>query len=138
MFLDSNVIFSGLHSRHGPPAIILEKAAKGEIVAVVSRRVLDEVIRTVGRKLPDALPALKDYLRTSVFEVVADCEPAEADPWEGVLEPGDAAILASAVGAAPDFFVTGDNHFLRNSRLAAPGTEIVSPLEFVQKTGLLD
>ncbi|MBU1670697.1 MAG: putative toxin-antitoxin system toxin component, PIN family [Actinobacteria bacterium] len=138
VFLDSSVIFSGLHSKHGPPAAILDRVAKGEIVAVISRRVLDEVIRTVRKKLPDALPPLNSYLRSSAFEVVEDAEQAEADRWQGVLEPGDADILAAALRAEPDFFVTGDKHFLHNRRLRPPGLQIVSPLELTGKIGLPD
>lgn len=133
VFLDSNVIFSGLHSPHGPPGAILEKAATGDIVAVVSRQVLDEVVRTIKKKLPDALPPLREFLRSSAFEVVADRSPADTRRWEGILEAGDAAILAAAEAAEPDYFVTGDSHFLRNRRLQSlRALEILAPLEFVE------
>jgi predicted nucleic acid-binding protein len=54
VFLDSNVIFSGLYSPKGAPGIIPEHFIKGDISVVVSQQVLEEIIRTVKEKLPDA------------------------------------------------------------------------------------
>lgn len=55
---DTNVIFSGLYSPHGPPGRLLDRYADGELAMVVSRQVLGELVRTVENKLPQALPAL--------------------------------------------------------------------------------
>ena len=51
VFLDSNVVFSGVHSPEGAPGIILEHFVKGSISVVVSQQVLEEVVRTIKAKL---------------------------------------------------------------------------------------
>ena len=55
VFLDSNVLFSGFHSPTGPPGIILRCFVEGKLVVVVSKQILQEVVRTLRKKLPEAL-----------------------------------------------------------------------------------
>lgn len=58
VFFDSNVIFSGLYSREGPPARLLEAYTRGRLEMVISQQVLAEVVRTLEAKIPQALPVL--------------------------------------------------------------------------------
>lgn len=99
VFLDSNVIFSGLYSPEGAPGIILEYFVKGRISVVVSQQVLEEVIRTVKEKLPDALPALRKLLVNAPPDVSADPELPDIKRWTKKLSLGDAAIMAVAIAA---------------------------------------
>jgi len=133
VFLDSNVIFSGPHSPDGPPGAILTHLLDGNITAVVSRQVLEEVVRTFKKKLPRALPALREFLLSSPLKVVGDPEPDEVARWAGVMQEEDASILAAAIAAEPDFFVTGDSHFLNNTRLKKRST-----LAICSPSGLID
>jgi putative PIN family toxin of toxin-antitoxin system len=131
--LDSNVIFSGLYSSQGPPGIILEHFIKGSISLVVSRQVLEEVIRTIKEKLPEALPALRRLLVSIPPEVRADPEPEEIKRWSKKIPAVDAAILAAVVAAQPDYFVTGDNHFIASPDIAEEtGLHIVTPVQFLK------
>ncbi len=132
-FLDSNVIFSGLYSSRGAPAIILEHFIRGKISVVISQQVLEEVIRTVKEKIPDTLPALRRLLISSSLEVVTDPESGEIERLTSSLSIGDAAIIGTAIAAKPDYFVTGDNHFLRNTGLfEGTGLHIVTPAQFLK------
>jgi len=132
VFLDSNVIFSGLYSPRGTPGAILEHFIRGNISVVVSQQVLEEVIRTLKEKLPEALPALKRLLVGVPPEVQADPTPKEIDRWAEKLHVADAAILAAAVAAQPDYFITGDKHFLENPGIAQEtGLHIVTPSQFL-------
>lgn len=133
VFLDSNVVFSGLYSPEGAPGIILEYFIKGNIGVVVSQQVLEEVIRTVKEKLPDALPALRRLLVNTPPEVVADPNLPDIERWTKKLHLGDAAILAAAVSAQRDYFITGDRHFLDNREIAEDaGLRIVTPAQFME------
>jgi len=52
------------------------------------------------------------------------------------LPLGDAAILAAAMGAQPDYFVTGDKHFTGNPGIAEEaGLHIVTPARFLRLLG---
>ena len=128
VFLDTNVILSGLHSPQGPPGVILDRSVSGGIDMLISRQVLDETIRVVREKLPHALPALRRFLEHDPPEICPGAGPARAAAWAGLLDAEDAAILAAAEAAKPDYFVTGDRHFLDNPAIASrSGLAIVSP-----------
>jgi putative PIN family toxin of toxin-antitoxin system len=133
VFLDSNVIFSGLYSPRGSPAIILEHFIAGDISVVVSQQVLEEVVRTIKEKLPESLPALKKLLMSTPPEVTPD-PPLEAIKRRNKkLSIADAAILEAAITARPDYFITGDNHFLGDPRpVEDTDLHIVTPAEFLK------
>lgn len=133
VFLDSNVIFSGLRSPRGAPGTILDHFVIGNIRVVVSQQVLEEVIRTVKEKLPEALPLLRRLLVSVPPEISAD-PPLEAiKRWAKRIPVADAAILAAAVAAKPDYFVTGDNHFIGNPGIAEEtGLHILTPAQFLK------
>ena len=133
VFLDSNVVFSGLYSSQGAPGTILEHFIRGNISVVVSQQVLEEVIRTTREKLPEALPALRRLLVNVPPEVAADPKPEAIERWTGRLSIGDAVILAAAIATKPDYFVTGDNHFIENPGIAEEtGLHIVTPAQFLK------
>lgn len=137
IFLDSNVLFSGFHSPDGPPGAILKHFAEGRFVVVVSQQVLEEVVRTFKTKSPKALPALRDFLLNSPLEVVGDPGPEDVAGWTELLDEGDAVIIASAIAAEPDYFITGDSHFLENNRVKKKsGLEICPPSVLLMILGL--
>lgn len=133
VFLDSNVVFSGLYFPDGAPGSILEHFVNGELRVVVSQQVLEEVIRTVKEKLPDVLSALRSLLVNTPPEVVSDPKLPDVERWTKKLQFGDAAILAAAVAAQPDYFITGDKHFLDNPEIVNnTGLRVVTPAQFME------
>lgn len=134
VFLDSNVIFSGLYSSQGPPGMILERFIQGEFRVVISQQVLEEVVRTVANKLPEALPALRRLLESAPPEICEDPTPEEVAGWAEAINPEDAPILAAAVAAQVDYLVTGDNHFFEKPDIAErAGLRIVAPAQFLER-----
>jgi len=133
VFLDSNVIFSGLHSSSGAPGAILEYFTEGKLEVVISQQVLEEVVRTVKEKLPEALPTLRRLLMSAPPEVSNDPAIEEVTPWARLMNTEDAAILAAAIAAQPDCLITGDKHFLGNPVISEKsGLHIVSPAQFLE------
>lgn len=99
--------------------MVLRLGEAGAVQIVVSRQVLAELERTLRNKAPHALASLTvllDQLRVEVApepgrEVLATCRAL-------VGHPGDATILAAAIAAPADFFVTLDRqHFLDNAKM---------------------
>lgn len=133
VFLDSNVIFSGLYSSKGAPGKILELFIKGEIEVVVSQQVLDEVVRTVKDKLPEALPALNTLLVNTPPEVVPAPEIEKIKKWPGVLSLADAAILAAVHASQTYIFITGDRRFFKSTILSGTGIFIETPATFLER-----
>ncbi|RJP34462.1 MAG: PIN domain-containing protein [Actinobacteria bacterium] len=131
-FVDSNVIFSGLYSDKGPPGTVLEQAVEGRYTMVVSRQVLDEVVRTVAEKLPGALPLLQTLLLNLPLEVCGDPDTRDVVAWSKIVGEDDAPLAAAAAAAQVDLFVSGDNHFLTAAAAAEKrGLRIVSPTGFL-------
>lgn len=133
VFLDSNVIFSGLYSSERAPGKILEYFISGRLNVVISRQVLEEVVRVIKEKLPEALPLLRDLLFSASPEIVADPAPEVVRLLMKKLSAGDAAVLGAAIAAKPDYFITGDNHFLADPGLAKEaGLVIGTPAQFLK------
>lgn len=134
VFLDSNVVFSGLYSSGGPAGTILQRFIEGKLKVVISQQVLEEVVRTIKEKLPEALPALRRLLVNIPLEVVADQSSEEVAQWAKVIHPDDAGILAAAVAAQPDYLITGDKHFFANPGIVEKsGLNIITPAEFLNR-----
>ena len=112
IFLETNVLVSALTTR-GLCWDLLNEAAKDPVCELlVSEAVLTEFTRTLTVKLK-APP-----------EKVSQAGAPLTIP---IPDPDDAPILASALAARADLFVTGDKALLDLAAVA--GTAIVSPRE---------
>jgi len=132
IFLDSNVIISGIYSKAGPPGKILDLHTAGRIQIVVCKFVLEEVIRNIRVKRSKDIPALYAFLSNAPPVVAVDPGINEILLWAKYLSQEDAIILAAAIHARVDYFITGDKHFhsaaLKSQKL---NLKILTPAEFV-------
>lgn len=110
IFLDSNVILSGLLSDKGAPRVILDilclelpflKSATGEYN-------LSEIERNICRRLPAILDVYQSCLPKLRLEIVPLPPPEALKPYSGRIADKDAPVLASAVISGADYLVTGD------------------------------
>ncbi len=118
-FLDTSAVFTAIWSEEGGGRMILRLGEAGAVKIVLCRQVLVELERALRRKAPQALPLLAVLLDRARIEVgpEPDCE-IRSSCQRFVTHAGDAAILAAAVGASADCFVTLDRqHFLQNPDL---------------------
>jgi len=134
IFADASVLVAGAGFRTGASRAVLVMAEIGLYRLVVCRQVLDETERNLRKKLPAALPVFAELMMAINPEVVPDPSPEEVIRWQSVIEPRDAPILAVAVAAAPDRFLTLDvKDFIEPTRVAEKsGLKIETPAEFVQ------
>ena len=136
VFLDTNVLFSGLHTPGGNPHRILEAATVGGIQAVVSTGVLVELVRNMKRKVPSRLADLERFLTSTPLEVVPEPPAHDTEPWLQVGLGTDAPIVAAAVLAEVDYLCTGDRRLLDNSSLVErAGLRVVAPGELMGAVG---
>jgi len=99
---------------------------------VISRRVLDEVVRTIAVKLPGSLSSLQALLLSMPLEVCEDPDASLVEAWSKIVGADDAPIAAAASAVEVDFLVSGDSHFLKAGAAAKRrGLNIVSPSEFL-------
>ena len=132
IFLDSNVIISGIYSKAGPPGKILDLHTAGRIQIVDCRFVLEEVIRNIRVKRSKDIPALYAFLSNAPPIIAIDPDENEILLWAKYLSHEDAIILAAAIHARVDCFISGDRHFhstgLKSQKL---NLKILTPADFV-------
>jgi uncharacterized protein len=112
--LDTNVWLSAL-LWGGLPDQILQRVERGELEAIASESILDELARTIDRpKLQKRLNQLglnRDVLLLAVRQMVVLVRE-EAISVENLRDPKDAIIVAAAIVGNADVIITGDKDLL--------------------------
>ncbi|MBI4318066.1 MAG: putative toxin-antitoxin system toxin component, PIN family [Chloroflexi bacterium] len=130
MFFDANVLFSGIYGGTGAPSTLLDLCTAGKITMIISRQVLEETVRTLREKRPNALPSLQTLLSSLLPPVVDDPTPEEVAAYlPYVSHQEDSPILAAAIKGRADFLVTGNTRHFQSP----PGASVVilSPRELL-------
>jgi len=134
VFLDSNVIISGLLSDRGAPRTILDLLTLKLpfLVGSTGRYNLIEIERNLRKKMPGILSVYKRYLPKLNLKIIPLPRPEELREFSGKIKEKDVPVLVSAIRSKTDFLVTGDEqHF---QKLRSPGDysfKIVTPSEFI-------
>ena len=133
VFLDANVMFSGVYSESGAPKRLLDACALGQFQAAVSRVVLDELARNLRTKAPAALPTLERVFREVSFEMADDPPERETRRWFDAGLGSDAPIIAAAMRVGVDYFCTGDRRVIAHGRAGAlRALNVISPAGLVR------
>jgi predicted nucleic acid-binding protein len=135
VFLDSNVIISGLFSERGAPRMILDILSLNlpVLTAITGDYNVREVERNLTAKLPAALPLFRSCLKIIGFEIVPLPERRSLAPLAGLTSEKDLPVLASAILGKADVLVTGDKQdLLRIPKHNLPFA-VLSPAEFLDE-----
>ncbi len=133
VFLDSNVLFSGAYAGPGAPTRLIDWAVAQRFTPVVSRTVLDEVMRNLRRKAPAAMHRADRVLSRADLEIVPEASEHEARGWHDAGLGSDAPIIAAAEASEVDYFCTGDRRLLQRAKDGKLGRLlVVSPTELVR------
>jgi predicted nucleic acid-binding protein len=134
VFLDTSVVFSAVLSPAGGARKLFLLGEAGFLKLIIGPNVLRECDEVVRRKVPVSLPTLAQLLEIGRVEIspTPTIEMIEmARIWVG-YEP-DAYVLAEAIRAEPDWFVTHDKeHFLRESEDLKFDFQIGTPGDLLQ------
>lgn len=116
VFLDTSALFAGIWSAEGGGRLILTLGEIGAIDLLISPHILRELEGALRRKAPTALAPLALLLDRARVEIVESASTRAAGELGSMVgHPADTAILADALAAHPDYFVTLDReHFLDN------------------------
>lgn len=118
-FLDTSALFSGIWSKKGGARAILQLGELGLIEIQISPQVLIELENVLREKLPERLAEslqLLDKCNLVIVKGTGKQQFRQVRVWVA-YEP-DALIVADALAAMPDFFVTLDReHLLGNDVL---------------------
>lgn len=142
IFLDTSVIFAAVLSETGGARKLLRLGEAGVLQLIVGSNVLRECEEVVRRKTPASLPTLAYLLELGMVEIATRSPDDFIEQAKAIVayEP-DAYVLAEAIGAQPDWFITHDKaHFLNANpdssftiRIGTPG-DLIEALadEFTQ------
>lgn len=110
VFLDSNVIISGLLSAKGAPRVILDLLCLHlpNLRGLTGDYNMMEIERNLARKLSSALPVFKEYLPRLNLEIIPLPAYEALVPWLGITADKDVPVIVSAINGKADFLVTGD------------------------------
>jgi predicted nucleic acid-binding protein len=136
IFLDSNVILSGLFSERGAPRLILDlfNLDLPVLTGVTGRFNLTEIERTLENKMAAALPTYRLYLPKIKLDIIPLPSWDDLRPFVGAAEDKDLPVLASVVNGNADHFVTGDKKLISLiRRIGGFPFRIFSPAEFLDK-----
>ena len=133
VFVDANVLIAEAHSRSGASRAILMLAEVGLFKLVVSRQILDEVERNIRAKLPGAMKVFVEIMALLALEIVDDPDRADWEPFLDVIEAKDAPILAAAVGAGIDRFVTLNTKDCTAEAEERSGLTVQTPSVFIEE-----
>jgi predicted nucleic acid-binding protein len=134
VFLDSNVILSGLLSERGAPRIILDLLSLKLpfFTGSTGRYNLIEIERNLRKKMPGLLSLYKAYLPKLHLKVIPLPRPEEVRGFSGKIAEKDIPVLISAIRSKVDFLVTGDKqHFGKMKELDKYPFHVVTPSEFI-------
>jgi putative PIN family toxin of toxin-antitoxin system len=143
LFLDSNVILSGLFSERGAPRLVLDVLSLElpVLTGLTGRFNLIEIERNLHKKMADALPVYRRYLPRLKLEIIPLPRPEDLRSIAGIADDKDLPVLASAINGKADYFVTGDKRLI--SLIRQKGVfpfRTSSPAEFLDKVlpGILE
>ncbi len=135
IFLDSNVLLSGLFSDKGAPRIILDLLTLGLPIlkGATGKYNLMEVERNLKKKMPQALPVYQAYLPKLRLEIVSLPSKETIMSMAGAIAEKDIPVLASAIACGAQYLITGDKKdFARLKDINEYDLEIAGPSEFIE------
>lgn len=134
VFLDSNVILSGLLSDKGAPRIILDLLSLELpfFVGLTGRYNLIEIERNLRKKMPGVLSVYKGYFPKLNLKIIPLPRKENLREYFGKIAEKDLPVLVSAIRGKADFLVTGDKqHFEKLNIRGEYPLRIVTPSEFI-------
>jgi predicted nucleic acid-binding protein len=134
LFLDSNVILSGLLSDRGAPRIILDLLSLGLpfLTGSTGQYNLMEIERNLEKRMPGLMPVYKRYLPRLNLTVIPLPKREELSEFFGKITDKDIPVLLSAIKGKADFLLTGDRrHFEKLKGVEKYQVKIITPSEFI-------
>ncbi|TAL83597.1 MAG: putative toxin-antitoxin system toxin component, PIN family [Candidimonas sp.] len=129
--LDTNVLVSGLAYPASVPGRIVGVWRQGGLEVVLSRYILDEMVRVLPRLSKVRLSPAEIRDLSDSFMFLADIVEPGTEQEAALRDPADQPVLATLVAAKADYLVTGDKDLLT----LADKHPIVTPAEFWSKHG---
>lgn len=135
IFLDTSVLFSAVLSQTGGSRKLFHLAEAGLLRLIVGPTVLREADEAVRRKAPASLPLLAQLLEAAQVETSSMPTPKQIESARSLIAYiPDARVLAEAIRAEVDWFVTHDKErFLKSQKGLTLSFEIGTSGDLLQR-----
>jgi putative PIN family toxin of toxin-antitoxin system len=129
--LDTNVLVSGLAYPESVPGRILSAWRQGGLEVVLSRYILDEMVRVLPRlpRIVMSSSEIRDLADSFMF--MADVVDPVPEREEDLRDEADQPVLGTLRAAKADYLITGDKDLLA----LAGRYPIVTPAAFWERHG---
>lgn len=133
VFVDTNVLFSAVIIPNSLPYRLLD-VVQSQYRLLICTYSLHEISHSLRRKRPEVLADWDGLLSWLRFELIHTPDPDEIDfTLPPIRDEGDIPILASALIAKPDAFVSGDKDFQTSE--IHESLPVYTPANFMQQFG---
>ena len=129
--LDTNVFVSGLEYPGSIPGRIVHIWRQGGLDVILSRYILDEMVRVLPRLSRITLSAAEIRDLADSFLFLADIVEPTSQENASLRDPNDQAVLATLQASKATYLITGDKDLLA----LAARYPIVTPAEFWERHG---
>lgn len=130
IFIDTNIIVSAVLSTDSVPWKAYDLAVSLPNQGIISSHILNELINTFQKKLPNQMHKLHHFLATSFLSLQIVSVPKIATSFESnIRDVKDRPVLRAAVKAKADIILTGDKDLLE-SGITSP--QIMTAREFLE------
>lgn len=129
--LDTNVLVSGLAYPGSVPGRIVSAWRQGGLDVVLSRHILDEMVRVLPRLSALRLSPAEIRDLADSFMFLADIVEPGAKQDKNLRDPDDQPVLATLVAAQAHYLVTGDKDLLA----LAGRYPVLTPADFWARHG---
>ena len=129
--LDTNVLVSGLAYPGSVPGRIVGIWRQGGLDVVLSRYILDEMVKVLPRlsRIHLSSSEIRDLADSLMF--LADIVEPDAEQDSSLCDPADQQVLATLRASKADYLITGDKDLLA----LAEKYPIVTPSTFWARHG---
>ena len=129
--LDTNVLVSGLAYPGSLPGRILSAWRQGGLDVVLSRHILDEMVRVLPRLRRISLTPSEIRDLADSFLFLAEIVEPSTELDEGLRDKSDQQVLGTLRAAEADYLITGDKDLLA----LGERYPIVTPAGFWERHG---
>jgi len=129
--IDTNVLVSGLAYPESIPGRILAAWRHGGILVVLSRFILDEMVRVLPKLSRVKMSAAEVRDMADSFMFMAEVVEPAAEPDEELRDTADQLVLGTLRAGNADYLITGDKDLL----VLAGRYPIVTPAMFWERHG---
>jgi len=132
VFIDTNVWFSAFYGSDSCSKII-KNHIDGKFYGIISQDVLNELVKNITNKVPQAIKPLKKLLGAKPPKIIKNPQKIDVQIKKNV-DKKDCRIFQSAINSKSEYFITGNLKDFRIKKLEKIyKIKILSPKQFLKR-----